>query len=461
MRAACLLFAITMAASAQVRLPEYTTRTLENGVRLQLLAKRDVPLVALQATVRGGAEADPAEKAGLASVTAAMLRRGTKSRSAEQFSAELDSIGATFSASADEQATYVSARFLSKDLDKAIDLFADVIVDPAFPEAEVTKLLRQRIDSVRASKDSARGVMRSYYREFFFPAGHPYAKQPRGDELTLERLNREDITGYHRKAYTGRNLVVTAVGDFDVDVLERRLAAKFGKLPAGEAYEWVTEAPPLAREKARLVLVDKPDATQTYFFIGQPGISRTDKDRVAMALINTLFGGRFTSLLNDALRVNAGLTYGAYSSMQRNRLQGWLAIDSYTPTETTAQAIDLALEVLRGLHENGIDAGQLASAKAYVKGRFPTRSVETAGQLANVLGDLALYGLGRDEIDEFFARIDAVTLEQANAIIKKHYRTENLQFLLLGNAAAIKDEVAKYAGEAPVIPVTKPGFHTE
>ena len=204
--------------------------------------------------------------------------------------------------------------------------------------------------------------------------------------------------------------------------------------------------------------VDKPDATQTYFAIGQPGIHRTHPDRTVLWLVNTLFGGRFTSMLNDELRVNSGLTYGAASRLDENRLPGAITISTFTSTETTEKAVDLALDVLGRLAGKGITAEQLASAKAYLKGTFPTENLETADQLAGVFGDLELFGLSRGEVDDLFARIDAVTLEQANAAAKKHYRAGGLVFLLLGNASKIRAAAKKYAPDFTEMPITAPGF---
>jgi predicted Zn-dependent peptidase len=193
-----------------------------------------------------------------------------------------------------------------------------------------------------------------------------------------------------------------------------------------------------------MILIDKPDATQTYFIIAQPGIDRKSPDRAKIELINTLFGGRFTSMLNQALRADAGLTYGASSSAEETRLQGAILISTYTKTETTAQAIDMALDILKRLNEKGITAEQLASAKAYVKGLYPTRRLETIDQLADELGELELWGETREEIDGYFARVDAVTLDGVNAAVKKYYRTEDLTFVLLGAADKIRDSVKKY-----------------
>jgi zinc protease len=461
MRIASLLLTVFLAAAAgQVKLPDYEQRTLDNGVVLQLLTKKDVPMVTLAVTVRGGGETDPADKAGLASVTADALRRGTESRSSDQFSEDLDFIGATFSSRVDQQSTYIVIDFLSKDFDRALELLADAVLKAKFPDDEVKQLLRREADGVRASKDSPRAVTGRYFREFFYPSGHPYSRQVGGDELTLERITPADLVEYHRARYTGKNLIVTAVGDLD-SAAGAKIEKAFGSVGSGKLYDWVSEVPALKQGKPRLLLVDKPQATQTYFMIGQPGIHRTHPDRAPMILVNTLFGGRFTSMLNDELRVNAGLTYGAFSMMEQPRLQGSLTISTFTGIETTEAAVDLALEVLKQLNEKGIDEEQLASAKAYVKGRFPTRTVETSEQLAGILSDLELFSLTRERIDGYFGRIDAVTLEQANAIIKKRYRLDNLQFVLVGDASKIKDVLGKYAEDMTVIPVTKPGFRAE
>src|SRR5262249_13076375 len=141
-----------------------------------------------------------------------------------------------------------------------------------------------------------------------------------------------------------------------------------------------------------VMLIDKPDATQTYFLIGQPGARRSAPDRVALTLVNTLFGGRFTSMINDELRVNSGLTYGASSHVEMARLTGSLYITTYTKTETTQQAIDMALAVLKRLHDNGITAEQLASAKTYLKGTYPPQHLQTSDQIANMLGEIELFG---------------------------------------------------------------------
>ena len=442
---------------AQVKLAPYTRTVLPNGVVVDLLSKPGAPLAGIRVQIKGGVEADPPALAGLSSVTAQLLRKGTAKRIGDQFSEELDSLGGTFGLGFGEQyasATNITAEFLTKDFEQGLDLVSDAVLHPVFPEAEVRKLLAQRIDAVKSAKDNPQQAIGSYYQAFFFGPEHPYGRPP--DEASFARINRENIADFHKRIYVGRNIAVIVSGEFDAAQVKTKIAEAFGHVPSGEAFEWRPAAAP--QLKTKLLLVDKPDATQTYFYIGQPGIDRRDPDRTKLLIVNTLFGGRFTSMLNDALRVNSGLTYGAGSTVQQVRLPGGISISTYTRTETTAQAMDMALDVLKRLASQGITAAQLASAKAYIKGTFPTQRLETSDQLAGILADMELYGLGRDDIDDLFARIDAVTLDQANDAARKYFRSEGLTFVVLGNASKIRDVVRKYSDNVSEVSITAPGF---
>jgi zinc protease len=455
MKFVAILFCSASLLCADVRLPKFIREVLPNGVVVYLVPRAGLPLVSFRAAIRGGVESEPAEYAGLSSVTAQLLRKGTARRTADQFSNELDSLGGTFTAGGDDQSVILSAGFLKKDFDAGLDLFTDALLHPSFPEEEVKKTLSQRVDAANASKDNPQAAISQYFRAFFYGPKHPYGRP--ADEASFRRITREVITTYSRQMFVGSNLVVIVAGEFDPAHAATSIRKDFGSIPAGAPYQWVT-APPLFRSGARLLLIDKPDATQTYFRIAQPGITRTDADRTTVQLLNTLFGGRFTSMLNDALRVNSGLTYGASSILDQNRDQGAISISSYTRTETTEKAIDMALDVLKNLNVKGVNSDQLASVKAYTKCTYPTRYLETAGQVAGELEEIELFGLNRGEVDDMFSRIDAVTLEQANAVAKKRFQVDNLTYVILGNASRIREGVKKYAPELKEVSIKTPGF---
>lgn len=460
MRPAPLLLALallaTLASAQQVKLPPFETVTLPNGLRLILSSRKEIPMVTVRVLVRGGAEADPAEKAGLGDLTGELLQRGAGNLDAAAFAARLDSLGAELSVDTDAQATTVAMEFLAKDASAALALLTDALARPAFSEAEVKKALAESIDAVKAGKDDPGDALRSYAAAMMFGPTHPYGRAV--DELSLGRISRDDIRAFHRRYYAGRNMIAAIVGDFDPAAMKALAAATLGSLPPGEAHTWLARFPAPVHPKPRLLLVDKPDATQTYFAIMLPGVERGHPDRAALTLVNTLFGGRFTSMLNDELRVNSGLTYGAGSRVQWNRLPGAIVISSYTKNETTVEAIDLALAVLARLTAKGIDAPQLASGKAFIKGIYPTENLETDAQLAHILGDLELFGLNRGEVDDLFSRLDSVTPASATAAARRYYAAANLQFCLVGKASEIQNKVAKYAKDYKVIRITDPGF---
>ncbi|MEZ5400335.1 MAG: pitrilysin family protein [Bryobacteraceae bacterium] len=459
MKSAIGLALVCASMTAQVRLPAHTKKVLPNGLTVTLAPRRELPMLTLRAVVRGGVEADPAGMAGLNHMTAELLRRGTTGEGAmgaTEFAEALDFLGAEFKVKVDAQSTQVVLDFLAKDSGRAISLLAAALARPAFDEAEVKKALTQQIGLAQAAKDDPRQLLRLYARPFYFGAAHPYGRPEMGDETSLKALTREAIVGLHKRLYVGRNIHLVAAGDFEPAALLKQIESTFGGLPSGERFTGSARRV-VNHGEARLLLVDKPDATQTYFTIEFPGIDRTDPDRTVLSLLNTLFGGRFTSMLNDELRVNSGLTYGANSRVQMDRLPGAIVISTFTKTETTAAAVDLAVDVMRRFFERGIDAEQLRSAKAYVKGTFPPAALETTEQVSNLIGELELFGLGRGEVDDLFSRIDAVTLERANAAIKKYFRPERLQFCLVGKAAEIEKDVAKYAAKRRTVAASAEG----
>jgi len=451
-----MMFALARPQFAQVKLPPYTREVLPNGVVVALIPHSGVPLVHFHVLVKGGSESDPPQMAGLASVTAQLLRRGTAKRNADRFSQDLDYLGGTFTTGFDAggSSVEITAEFLAKDFDRGLDLLSDALLHPSFPEDEVAKEIARRLDQVRTAKDNPGAAIRSYFQTAFFGRMDPRGNLP--DEVTLARIKRKDLVEDHQKLYCGKNMIVTVAGDFDPAAAKAKLAQTFGAAPAGTAFQWVPAATP--QRRAQMLLIDKPDATQTYFIIAQPGIDRKNPDREALELVNTVFGGRFLSMLNEDLRVNTGLTYGANSQVEQMRLPGAIAISTYTKTETTERAVDLALEVLKRLNEKGLSAEQLESAKAYFKGQYPTRQLETIDQLASVIGEIEMYDLGRVEVDGLFSRIDAVTLAQVNAAARKYYRTDNLTLVLLGAADKIRESVKKYDSHMVEMSVRDPGW---
>ena len=445
----------SVAAQGGLKLPPAKRVRLANGLTLILVEQREIPLISVNLLVRGGAVADPAGKEGVADLTAELLRKGTGKRTAEQLAAELDFIGASFNAGATIDYSTVSAEFLKKDQVKGLDLVADAVLNSTLPPAEVEKLVRQNIDQIKAGRDRAQSVIGNYFNGYLY-GSHPYGRPVGGDERSLAAITRDDLLAYYRGWYTPANAILAVAGDFTAAEMEKELTARFGAW-SGQAAAPVSLAEPLAVKGKRLLLVDKPDSTQTFYQIGNLGIARSNADRVYINVINTLFGGRFTSMLNDALRVSSGLTYGANSFFSERRLRGPFVISTYTRNETTEKALDLTLEILKRLHEKGVTAAELTSAKNYLKGQFPPR-LETTDQLAAQLAQLAFYGLDEREVNEYYARIDSMNLTDARRVIRDYFPLDNLVFVLVGKRSEIEGVVRKYAPLVDHKSITQPGF---
>jgi zinc protease len=383
------------------------------------------------------------------------LRKGSTSRSADRFSAELDFVGGSFGAGATLDSTVASAEFMKKDLAKGLDLLADALLRPTFPPDEVAKLVTQRVDGIKSAKDRAAGVLPQYFNAYLY-GKHPYGRPTGGDESSLPSITRDDVVKFYQANYTPGGTVMAIAGDFAAAEMEKQLTGTFAAWPARTApAASVPDAPAVAGRK--LLLVDKPDSTQTYFRIGNVGIKRTNPDRVLIEIVNTLFGGRFTSMINTELRIKSGLTYGANSGFSEWKAKGPFFISSYTRNASTEKALDMTLDVLKRLHEKGISEDDLKSAKAYLKGQFPPE-IETADQLAAVLSELVFNGLDEREIDTYYAKIDAASMADVNRVIKQYFPLDNLVFVLVGKGSEIEATAKKYAPMVDRKSISAAGF---
>ncbi|HWY08575.1 MAG TPA: pitrilysin family protein [Candidatus Acidoferrales bacterium] len=455
--AVALLGSASAARAQKLQMPPHEKVVLKNGLTVLLLEKHSVPMVSVAGIVKAGGLADPAGQEGLASTTAGLLRKGTKTRTAQQFAGDIDFIGGTFEADAGADYSSFAAEFLSKDTVKGLELVSDAVLHATFPQAEVDKLLAQSVDGVKAAKDSARDVIFEYYQGYLYN-GKGYGRPTGGDENSLKKIQRDAIAKFYDTYYTPGNTILAVAGDFNSAEMKKKIEEVFGGWPAKVAPPVKEEATGPMKGK-KLLLVNKADATQTYFVIGNVGVSATDPDRVAIEVVNTVFGSRFTSMLNEALRVESGLTYGATSFFSLQKEPGPFAMFSFTRNETTGKAIDLTLEVLKNLHMNGLTAEQLSSAKSYLKGQFPPM-IETSGQLARLIVRYEFLGLDDNEVNQFERRIDGVTGEMAKQAIARHFPLENLTFVLVGKSSEIAPMAKKYTEKQDAKEISAPGFWT-
>lgn len=439
----CLLVITQLSLSAQsYKLPSYTTFKLPNGLTVFLMEQHDVPVISVSAIIPAGAIYDN-DKAGLASLTATALKHGTKNFTKSKLDEKLDFIGAALQTYSSKEYAGLSSHFAAKDKTEVLTIIKEVVLNPVFDAAEFEKEKSRLLVKLEQQKESPQSVIRSYFESMLY-GDHVYGNIVMGTTSTVSALTVNDLAAFYKAKYKPDHAAISVVGDFSTKEMKVALTALFSKWEKSSKEEESPASKTINIPKEnRVLLVNKDDARETTFYIGSPGISRNNPDYVAIEVVNTLFGGRFTSMLNDELRVNSGLTYGAGSQFNTLKNGGSFAISTFTDVKTTEAAIDKSLEVLSKLHKNGIDEKALASAKNYVKGQFPPR-YETTAEQASLLTQMFWYGFDNSFIDEFEKNVDSLDLAKANQIIAKYFPKDKLQFVLIGKADEIKNIAKKY-----------------
>lgn len=432
----------TGASLAQTfRVPPYQKFKLRNGLTIYLMEQHEVPLINVSAVFDAGAVQD-GSRYGLANMTAEALLFGSSKYTKAQLEEKIEYVGASVDTYAGKEVAKLTSSFAVKDQDLLFNIIQDVLTKPTFDQGEFDKYKQRQLLQLTQQKESPRGVVGSYFNKFVFE-GHPYANPITGTPASVSAVSANDARQFYQKNFTTDRGAIAIVGDFNTAAMKKRITDLFGSWKTAPATSPALTDPTVAFEKSRVLLVNKDDARETTFLIGGKGITQNNPDFIPVTVVNTILGGRFTSWLNDALRVNSGLTYGASSRFSTFRKSGTFAVSTFTKVSTTTQAIDMAIQVLDSLHRTGIDERTLSSAKNYVKADFPPR-YESASELANLLTDMFSLGFDESFINNFQKNVDGLTVAKTRQIIDQYFPKDKLQFVLIGKAETIRDHVKKY-----------------
>lgn len=448
------LLCVQPSLAAEFRLPAFQTQTLSNGMQVLFMERHDVPLIAVRAIFKAGSVYD-GQQAGLANLTGDALLLGSAKFDKKTLDSQFDFRGARITSTSGADANAIALDFAKEDAATLLPILADVLQHPSFDAEEFIKLRDRTVAGLKRAKESPRNVTEAYYRSMLFGQG-AYAIPVSGSVSSVSALQVDDARRFHQHFYRPDNGALIVVGDFDSAAMRKQLESLFGQWQASGALPAVPALGKVQADQARVWLVNKADAVETTFLFGGAGIARNDPDYVPLQVLNTILGGRFTSWLNDELRVNSGLTYGANSRFLPFAQAGVFAASSFTATANTEAALALAFKTYQRLWDKGIDAATLASAKAYIKGQYPPR-FETNQQLSSLLGEMVVANVGREQIDHFTCDVDSLTVEKAKALIDKHFPRDKLQLLLIGKADSIRGIAQKY-GTVTELQITDNGF---
>mgnify|MGYP004496516947 CR=1 FL=1 len=421
----------------RIDIPEPQRMRLPNGLTVMYVRQAELPVVSAVLVTRGAGSADePAEISGLSSFTASMLDEGAAGMDALALANALDLLGASLSTFSTTDAAQANLYVLRQNFPRALQLMADVVIRPDFPEREINRVRDERLTALARARDEATTIANNAFASLVYGGQHPYGRYPVAE--TTRGLDRARVQAFHATRYRPENSTLILVGDVDPATMQPQIAQAFGGWTAQGPAMRIGEPPRApAIGRTTVYLIDKPGAAQSEIRIGHPGVSRTNPDYYALQVMNTMLGGTFTSRLNTNLRETHGWAYGARSGFQMYRGEGPFTAASGVQTNATDSALVEFFRELNRMRTEPVSAEELQKIKNFVALRLPDQ-LETTQDMAGQLAGLETYGLDASFYDDFVQRVMAVTAEDVRRVANQYVRPENSVVVIVGDRSVVE-----------------------
>ncbi|MFZ4605978.1 MAG: M16 family metallopeptidase [Caulobacter sp.] len=431
-------------------LPVPTERTLANGLRVIVARSSDLPLVTAELTVRSGAAVDPSGRAGASAMMAELLTEGTTTRSSVQISSQTEALGANLSAGSGWESSSVTLNVMPQNLDAAMDIMADVTLNPAFAQEELDRVRDQALDGFQVALKRP-GTVAGYVTAPIIYAGSPFGHVAGGTPTSLPKLTRADLLAIHDAWWRPDNAVLVIVGDLTPEQGFALAEAAFGgwNKPAAALPALPTAD---ANPPVRNVIIDMPGAGQAAVTLTRRGIARSDPRYYVGMVANTVLGGGYSARLNQEIRVKRGLAYGANSGLSPRRIVGGFSASTQTKNPSAAEVVTLIRDELGRMATVPATPAELAARKSVLIGDFG-RDMGTTDGLAGVLGGLAVYNIDLGEMNVFTRKIEAVSADQVTAFSADIFDPSKASAVVVGDASLFGDAIRTAVPNAQVIPI--------
>ena len=435
-RTAATVFALLLASPAPAALaaPFATREVLPNGLVLLTAERPALPIVTVRVLVRAGSIAEPADLPGLANLTAVLLPQGTARRTAIEISEAIDFVGGTLKAAGGQDVATVTLTLLKRDLPTGLDLLADILLSPAFPEEEIRRKVQQLKGAIAQKAEDAGTVAEEAFEAALYGA-HPYGRPVEGTPESLSAVTRRDLVDFHARLYVPNNVVIAVAGAVTAPEVRALLGKAFGDWAARPV--GAPSLPPVSSPPSRVVRRLDRDLTQANIVVGQVGYRRSNPDHYALSVLNyVLGGGGFTSRLVQRIREERGWAYDVHSRFSPGLEAGPFAVTLQTKNETAGEAMREVLAQLRRIREDGITDRELRDAQAFLTGYFPLR-YDTNAEVVALLSQMELHGLGMDFPQRYPDLIRALTRQQIARVARQYLDPDRLVVVVVGKQAKI------------------------
>ncbi|OFZ12427.1 MAG: hypothetical protein A2Z20_06685 [Bdellovibrionales bacterium RBG_16_40_8] len=438
-----LVLFLTFAACTTTKSPfnktnnSYKDLTLSNGLKVLFIEDHSLPYISIGLLIKSGASHDPLSKSGLAEITASLLERGTKNKSATEIADEFGQLGTSFGADVGYDYSYFSTSGLSEHQNELISLFFEVITGASFSIREVERLKSEMVADIQRNYDKPAYVADRLYAQMLFGA-HPYGRSVSGSIRDVRSFRQRDVIRNYLKYYRPNNAQLVLVGDINADLI-KSLEAKLAMWQPRDMQ--IMRMPPLrSLSGVSLQLVNRDDLKQSEIRLGHYGVKRQINDYQTLSVAENILGRGMTSRLMSEIRVKRGLTYGIYSSFDARQDVGPFVISSSTRHEKVGELINETISVLNSFYSKGVTEKEVSEAISFLKGSFPTR-VETPDQRAEMLVSLRFYGISDEYLTDYVKNLDKISMTDVNKVIKKYYHPDNLRVFIYGPRDKIIDQL--------------------
>ncbi|MPY88492.1 MAG: hypothetical protein GEU99_11255 [Luteitalea sp.] len=421
----------------KLEFPPYEMRTLANGLRVVVVPHHEQPAITARLLVQAGAAMDPPKKPGVASLMGVLLDQGTGKRSAQQIADTIDSVGGLLDTGASTDLSFAQVLVMKDSFDDALDLVADVALNPAFSPEEIERQRSQLLSALKVNYQDPEYVADSTIDRLVY-GFHPYGIPAEGTPESLAAITRDDLIQFHRRWFVPNNALLAIVGDVTAEEAFKGAERVFGNWRRGDVpMLQVTDPPPPAR---RVVVVDRSNAVQTEIRVGQIGIARKHPDYMSLRLAINVLGGEGANRLHNVLRSERGLTYGASADMDALKRGGDIIADTDTRSETTGEALRVVIDQLWRLQREPVSRRELEGAQDYLTGSFPL-TIESPDQIALQVLNTLFHDLDVEELETFRDRVDAVTVQDVQRVAREFLQPDRLSIVLVGDASKIAPQL--------------------
>ena len=439
-----------------VQVPDYWRAGFENGIQLIGTESNEVPTVNVQLYIKGGHELDAndPQKAGLASLTAALMNESTQNYTSEEISEELRLVASSISVSGGRSETVVGVSTLSKNVTRTMELLEEILYRPAFSEEDFNRVKQQQLESIRASYQNPAAVASQVYSRLLYGDEHIYSVPTSGLEETVSRITVEDVRSFYESYMSPEITEVVVVGDITEEEALSSLAFLNNWVPKNVEIPDLPEPKP--GDYTKVYLMDKVGAPQSEIRIGYLSDMTYDAtgEYFKTSLMNYSLGGAFNSRINLNLREDKGWTYGARSGFSGNDRGSQFTASAGIKASATDSAVIEFIKEIKGFQENGITDDELNFMRNSI-GQRDARRYETPFQKAGFLGNIIRYDLDGSYVDKQADIIKNITREEINSLAKKYLNTDNAYILVVGDGASNRDKLKALGYE--VVDVTEKG----